>query len=286
MARAIALLREGGLDAVAEQEPSIFVRYNRGLLALLIRDLGRQPAIDPNDRSVVLVYGPTGVGKSASARVDLRTGVRLRRGVDYAVNPLGTGGWFDGYLGQRTFIFEDFSGAASHVSLNDLLRLLDVYDDFMVPVKNAFVPWRATTIVITCNNHPRDWYDYTNRQEQYRALARRFTHVRAYNHRRQVYYVERPPYSDPLGEDRAGLPLSTELRTAGVSPISSQAELEALDAEPWRPTSGLAEHLNPSVWERFWSGPESVIAPLPMDDRMGVYVARSAEQNKYDFMFQ
>ena len=44
-------------------------------------------------------------------------------------------------------------------------------------VKGGFRQLLSTRIVITTNIHPRLWYDYSQRERQYKALARRFHEV-------------------------------------------------------------------------------------------------------------
>lgn len=161
-------MREQGFLAVATEEPESFVRFSKGLYALSIAWL-HDSRVAP---TIHLMYGPTGVGKSKRARED-NFGRPLRFMVDFASKPVGPGFWFDGYYQQPRFIFDDFCGAASHISLNDCLQLLDRYD-MLVPVKGAFVPFRPLDIWVTTNIHPRQWYEYDGRMGQYGALARRF----------------------------------------------------------------------------------------------------------------
>lgn len=60
------------------------------------------------------------------------------------------------------------------VRLVDLLRYLDKYP-VQVPVKGSFVFLHCTTIIVTTNVHPDQWYDYTKRQSSEVALSERFT---------------------------------------------------------------------------------------------------------------
>ena len=57
-----------------------------------------------------------------------------------------------------------------------MLQILDRYR-IQLPVKGGFV-WRAcSTIIITTNIHPRNWYEYNGREGQYEALRRRIHEV-------------------------------------------------------------------------------------------------------------
>jgi hypothetical protein len=60
------------------------------------------------------------------------------------------------------------------MKLCDILVLLDRYP-CKLETKGGHVDRRCKTLIVTTNIHPRDWYDYTNRETQYNALARRFS---------------------------------------------------------------------------------------------------------------
>lgn len=76
--------------------------------------------------------------------------------------------WFDGYVGQRVALFDDFRG---EIHFSRLLRLLDRYP-CQVPVKGGFVRWNPERIFITSNVSYEWWYDL--RQPDLAALERRF----------------------------------------------------------------------------------------------------------------
>lgn len=63
--------------------------------------------------------------------------------------------WFDGYCQQRWVCIDDFRGGAP---FEFLLRLLDVYK-MRVPIKGGFRAWNPTTIFITSNLDPSEWYE-------------------------------------------------------------------------------------------------------------------------------
>ncbi len=84
--------------------------------------------------------------------------------------------WFDGYDNEPNVLFDDFAGRMSKMPLTLLLQILDRYAR-QVEVKGSFVWWMPTNIAITSNFHPREWYDWTNREESYNALCRRIHQV-------------------------------------------------------------------------------------------------------------
>lgn len=153
----------GSLRRVAEEHSVEFVKFARGLQQLRLFTMpqrGRSPTIH-------LFFGKTGVGKSYAAR-------QRFDGSIYAKPPDTK--WFDGYDGEDILLLDDFAGAASKMSLSYLLQLLDVYD-IKLEVKGGYTALLSSIIVLTTNIHPRQWFDYTNRQEHYAALARRVHHV-------------------------------------------------------------------------------------------------------------
>ncbi len=122
--------------------------------------------------SVILLHGPTGCGKSRFV-FD-----KYGRNPSFYVSPVSNGQfWMDGYDGHKFALFDDFAGAASKLTLSQLLRILDRYP-VMVPYKGGFHWWFPHKIWITTNIHPREWYKWERREEQYQALFRRFTKIK------------------------------------------------------------------------------------------------------------
>ncbi len=150
---------------VAKQHPLQYVKYSRGLSQYIFHTRPRRSIANPP--SVHLYYGTTGSGKTRKAFEDNSESI-FRKAPDTS--------WFDGYYGQRTLLLDDFAGRASKMSLSYLLQLLDRYP-FDVQIKGGHAAMTAQHIVITTNLHPVTWYDYANREEQYRALQRRITSI-------------------------------------------------------------------------------------------------------------
>ncbi len=123
------------------------------------------------DLEVILLIGETGLGKTRHV-YDAFAG-----GEELFITPLNNGTmWWDGYDGHKVVLMDDFAGAASHLTLGVLLRLLDRYP-VMVPIKGGFTWWLPDKIFVTTNILPKLWYKWDNRGEQYKALARRFSSV-------------------------------------------------------------------------------------------------------------
>jgi len=149
---------------IAESFSSSFVRWNRGVKCIKAFYLPPRE-VEPQ---VSLLIGPPGTGK---------TFVVHQSSDDLYRTPLGAGiEWFDGMDQNPDILFDDFAGKMSKAPLSSLLQVLDVYP-LRVPTKGSFTALTARRIFITTNIHPRDWYDWTTRGQQWFALVRRFTHV-------------------------------------------------------------------------------------------------------------
>lgn len=146
------------LRSIAESNPTAAIKYSTGILRL-------QQFFRPNRErppTIWTFWGKTGTGKT-------------RRVWEFAnldqlwLHPGGQ--WFDGYMGHKSALFDDFDG--SWFKITYLLKLLDRYV-FTVPIKGGFTWWAPSTIYITSNIDPREWYPMA-KDEHKRALLRRLT---------------------------------------------------------------------------------------------------------------
>ncbi len=129
--------------------------------------------------TVTLLFGETGTGKTRFVEELHGTDPEFYR------PPMSNGSmWFDAYDGHAKVLLDDFGGNRSHITLCNLLQLLDRYT-IQVPTKGGHAWWVPDEVFVTTNILPRDWYDWKDRGEQYKALARRFTKV-------LIYYVPVP----------------------------------------------------------------------------------------------
>lgn len=131
------------------------------------------PPSRPTAPEVVLLYGPPGTGKTRFVR-------DAEQSVDLFIKPVDKSFWMDGYDGHPAVLLDDFAGAANHVSLTNMLQLIDRYQT-QVPIKGGFTWWQPDRVYITTNIHPANWYRYEDRLCHYQALKRRFTEVRIFS---------------------------------------------------------------------------------------------------------
>ncbi len=167
------------LSTLADNRGATFIRYHRGFAKYLEVTAGKR--IRPPQ--VSLYFGPTGTGKTRKAYGDNTE--LFRKHPDTR--------WFDGLGEEDTVLLDDFNGATSKMSLNYILQLLDRYP-FTVEVKGGHKNLLATNIIVTTNNHPYTWYDYSTREENYRALARRFHRVIYFGEDRPAFELDKDKF--------------------------------------------------------------------------------------------
>lgn len=160
-------VQEGqGLRQVAEANPSVFVRYHKGIKAF--KDLLFVPK-DRGEQEVFVLYGDAGTGKSRYVFENFPEVFPV------ALGRAGGQLWWDGYDGESTIIIDDFHG---EIPLVEFKRILDRHK-MRVPVKGGFVPACWNTIFITSNMQPIDWYATPEPQDR-QAIARRITGMRKF----------------------------------------------------------------------------------------------------------
>lgn len=124
------------------------------------------------DVRVVVFWGKTGSGKT-------RRVMHLHVASDvYVVRepPPLQKLWWDGYTGQPVVLFDDFYGTQG-ISMQDMLYFLDGYK-LRLETKGS-VTWAAwTTVYITSNNHPDEWFGrYNEGGDKREAFLRRLSLV-------------------------------------------------------------------------------------------------------------
>lgn len=107
------------------------------------KTLSLRPKHRPN-LTVIILWGDAGCGKSKWAWDNY--------GDNLYSKP--TGDWWDGYSGESTILLDDYYGG---IQYSEFLKVLDIYP-YQVPVKGGFIQAQWTTVIITSNKPPEQWY--------------------------------------------------------------------------------------------------------------------------------
>lgn len=155
-----------------DEYPMLMLRYGRGWKE---KDGLHRPTRlqiwNDEEFNVVLLVGPTGTGKTRWVFDNCKN-------EDFYKIPIARQGqWFSGYDYHPVVLWDEFNGA---MKLNHWLMLLDRYP-CKVEVKGNHTWYLPKLIYVTSNLHPRKWYRWIDREEQYAAMCRRFSEVRIFS---------------------------------------------------------------------------------------------------------
>lgn len=142
---AIAKLKEGGLQMVAQELPETFVKFHAGLIKL--EDILTQKP--PLMRSVetMILWGEPGTGKTYRAMIKYPESYKVRVGRD----PFGD------YKGERAIVFDEFNYEAWPIELMN--ELCDVYRLRLdCRYANKWAWWEQ--VVIISNLDPKVWWQF------------------------------------------------------------------------------------------------------------------------------
>lgn len=161
---AIALVEQGAnLNDLADECPSAFVKYSRGLSDLITRK--QKPRNFKTE--VFWLWGPTGSGKSRYAWEQAPNA--------YSKDPRTK--WWCGYVGQECVILDDFR-PNKEISFDYLLRLLDRYP-LQVEGKGTHCQFTSKIIYITTTKNPTTFCQDLEwlKEEDLNQLTRRIDHT-------------------------------------------------------------------------------------------------------------
>lgn len=137
-------------DVIAREAPWALLRYAKGIDKLrkanMMADAKKYRKVE-----VILLTGAAGTGKSSWAYDTY--------GVDnvYAPNLEGNKLWFDDYAGESVLLLDDFRGSST--TLGNLLKYMDGRPRQLLQIKGGHLYALWTTVVITSNTEPTDWYN-------------------------------------------------------------------------------------------------------------------------------
>lgn len=145
------------MAAIAVDHPGDYIRYHRGLEAFA--NVVRPPPAQSRDVQVIVLWGPTGTGKTHRIMTEFPDA--------FCVEP-GRDPW-DGYTGQATIFFDEFDPALWPI--NVMKKVLDKWKyRLQRRYNNAFAEW--TRVAICAQSSPVAWYDSSPSPDQ-AALRRR-----------------------------------------------------------------------------------------------------------------
>lgn len=153
LAVALTALKSGQRlqDLLMEEETAVTVmRYPKGI-AVASTFFTKIRTAAWRNVVVHVVVGSTGMGKSRSV---LYSAEGTRRPVYIVSPPSGSTLWFDGYMGEKEILIDEFYG---WIKYSWLLRLLDGHQ-VRLPTKGGFDYAEWTTVWITSNKRPEEWY--------------------------------------------------------------------------------------------------------------------------------
>ena len=161
-------------DEVAEKHPEQFVKHGAGLKALYHSLWCSIPRMLDEDPTVIVMYGPTGVGKTHHAFLDYIKDDGQLDVKRVFTKTASTGKWWDGYYGQPDVIIEEYR---SQLKFGDLLNILDK-KPVTFEVKGTTTQLQASKFIITTPVHPAKWYPNLTRDDgAMDQLKRRITQI-------------------------------------------------------------------------------------------------------------
>lgn len=192
---AISMIDSGStMKDVATVHPSVYVKHVRGLTSYE-RIMAPRRTSAPQ---VIVVYGPTGTGKSQFCREQSPDAYWKAPGTE----------WFDDYDGKADIIIDEFYG---WIPYSNLLRILDM-NPVMLGTKGAHVNLNCKRIFITSNQSPAKWFPRMNfgpLRRRINRLYRFMSFTERYSYEFELAKVQNKYYSYP-GDDTKILLASPE----------------------------------------------------------------------------
>lgn len=137
--RAWELARDGDLDTLVDELPDIALRYYSTLQRIIQRHQQLPESIADISGCFLWYYGPTGTGKSLTARRENPQHYNKLRNK-----------WWDGYFRQPCVIIEEWSPQDSQYLASHLKQWAD-HHPFQAEIKGGTICIRPPKIIITSN---------------------------------------------------------------------------------------------------------------------------------------
>jgi len=161
-------IKDGRLtsEEVAMNNPALYHQYGRTLSK--IEDICLRKKFRDFTTKGLWLFGATGSGKSERAFKDFNPATH------YVVP--NDNGWWDGYTGQETVIFDEFRGDT--LKYAELLKFIDKYPMTVKRRCREPVPFLAKLVIITSALHPSKVYCNLDRDDRLDQLYRRIDIVK------------------------------------------------------------------------------------------------------------
>lgn len=146
LSTAAALVVRRGMHALANELPAMYVRYHRGMRALLA-EVAKRRTVMP---IVTVIFGPTRVGKTTAVYEDSPD---VFSGMYHANGQL----WFDGCTGEQDLLFDEFN--SEHWPIKMILKVCDKWP-CQVPFKGGTVNIGngCGKVYFVSNTYPQMWW--------------------------------------------------------------------------------------------------------------------------------
>lgn len=155
--------RKRTVDQITVEQPMAYHQYGRTLTRL--EDIALRKRFRTEMTKGLWLWGKTGVGKSHRAFEGFSPDTHY-------VFP-NDGGWWDGYAGQETVIFNEFRGG---IAFGEMLDLVDKWPKTVARRGREPAPFLAKQIIVTSSMSPQEVYSgVCNSHERLDQLLRRFT---------------------------------------------------------------------------------------------------------------
>lgn len=160
------LIKEkGGMSGLIEsmsENPTVFVKYSRGLIALANHFSEKRN----HPTELYIYWGAPGTGKT-------RTAYEAHNNTEIYMKNDSI--WWDGYTNQPIVIIDDYAPYHA-LRLNELLRLADRYP-YQVQIKGGTIQFVAKRIYITTNFEPVVLFGLLNENN---PMTRRITLIKEF----------------------------------------------------------------------------------------------------------